>query len=262
MAAHRSPKENPLFVNSVAKCMAVLRAFAAGSRYLGLQEISDRSQLDKSTVQRMVHTLLQLGYLERCATTRRYALGNAVLDSAFHFIRSHPLVELATPHLIELRRRCGERVDFSLFDGSTIVYVMRQPNRLAPFSTAVVGRRMPIFLTAGGRAILAKLPRSEALSIVTEAPREAWTPKTITDIDAIMAKIDEAREHDYSMAIEEAVPGDIALAAALVDERNRPLGAVHIAARLNDWPPETFVARMLPMLRETMEALNPPREAS
>jgi len=252
-------KENPLFVNSIAKCMAVLRAFGGTSRQLGLQEISERSGLDKSTVQRMVHTLAQLGYLERCAATRRYALGTAVLDFSFQFIRSHPLVELATPHLIELRKRCDERVDLSLFDGPTIVYVMRQPSRLAPFYTTVVGRRMPIFCTAGGRAILARLPRDEARRIIAESPREARTPQTITDIDAIMELIDRARADGYSMAVEEAVPGDITLAGALVNEEGQPLGAVHIAARVSDWTPAAFLERMRPLLLETMEALNPPR---
>lgn len=252
-------KENPLFVNSVAKCMAVLRAFTGAHRHLGLQDISKRSGLDKSTVQRMVHTLVHLGYLERHTATRRYALGTALLDFSFQFIQSHPLVELATQHLIELRKRCEERVDLSLFDGSTIVYVMRQPSRLAPFYTTVVGRRMPIFCTAGGRAMLARLPRDEARRIIAEAPRERRTPHTLTDIDAIMARIDQARVDGWSMAVEEAVPGDITLAGALVDEEGAPLGAVHIAARVSDWTPAAFAERMRPLLMETMEALNPPR---
>lgn len=240
--------------------MAVLRAFSGAARELGLQDIAERSDLDKSTVQRMVHTLVQLGYLARNAETRRYQLGTQVLDLSFQFIRTHPLVELATPRLIELRRQCGERVDLSLYDGATIVYVMRQPSRLAPYFTTVVGRRMPIFCTAGGRAMLAQLPREEAKRILSDAPREARTPTTITDLPTLMAKIDEARVQGWSMAVEEAVPGDITIAGALVNAQGEPQGAVHIAARLSDWKPEDFRETMRPLLLETLHALNPPRE--
>jgi IclR family transcriptional regulator, pca regulon regulatory protein len=250
-------RSNPLFVNSVAKCMAVLRAFAGAGRFLSLLEIANRADLDKSAAQRMVHTLHQLGYLEKCPETRRYALGSALLDFSFQFIRTHPLVEVATPHLIELRRACDERVDMSLFDGDTLVYVIRLQSRHAKYFTTVVGRRMPVFCTAGGRAMLANLPRDEALRIIGDSPREPRTRHTITDVAAIMAKIDQARGDGYSVAVEEAVAGEITMGAAIVDGAGAPLGAIHIAAATANWTPEAFVEHMLPKLRETLRALNP-----
>lgn len=250
-------RANPLFVNSVAKCMTVLRAFTGPGRFLSLLEIANRAGQDKSTAQRMVHTLHQLGYLEKCPDTRRYGLGSAMLDFSFQFIRTHPLVEVATPHLIELRRACDERVDMSLFDGATLVYVIRLQSRRAKYYTTVVGRRMPVFCTAGGRAMLAQLPRDEALAIVEGSSREPRTRHTITDVATIMAKVDQARRDGYSVAVEEAVAGEITIGAALVDAGGAPVGAIHIAAATASWSPDALVERMLPKLQETLRALNP-----
>lgn len=47
---------------------------------MGLGEIAAVSGLDKSTVQRVTHTLHRLGYLEKSAETRRFSLGKKLLD--------------------------------------------------------------------------------------------------------------------------------------------------------------------------------------
>lgn len=249
-------REHPLFVNSIAKGMEVLRAFSGAGRYLSLADIVQRSGLDKSTAQRMTHTLAELGYLEKCPDTRRYSLGRQLLDFSFQYVRTHPLVEVATPQLIELRRACEERVDLSLFDRDTLVYVVRLQSKREKFYTTLVGRRMPVFCSAGGRTMLACLPEDEAREIIESHPRKALTPHTITDVPTIMEKIAAARRDGYSVAIEESIGGEIAIAAAVRDLDGSPLGAVHIAASIREWEPEKFVAQMLSGLLQTVDALN------
>lgn len=250
------PRDNPLFVNALAKGMEILRAFTGASRYLSLTEIALRSGLDKSTAQRMTHTMYQLGYLEKCADTRRYALGRQLLDFSFQYVRTNPLVEVATPHLIELRRDCEERVDLSLFDRTTLVYVIRLQSKREKFYTTLVGRRMPVFCSAGGRAMLSRLPEDEALEIVLASARTPLTPHSITDVDVIMAKIAAARKDGYAMAVQESIVGELTLGAAVIDGNGRPAGAVHIAASLHEWESDKFATRMLPGLLKTVDVLN------
>jgi DNA-binding IclR family transcriptional regulator len=249
-------RDNPLFVNSIAKGMAVLHAFTGAGRYLSLAEIAQRSGLDKSTAQRMTHTLAELGYLEKCPDTRRYSLGRQLLDFSFQYVRTHPLVEVATPHLIELRRACEERVDLSLFDRDTLVYVVRLQSKREKFYTTFAGRRMPVFCSAGGRAMLACLSEDEARAIVEASARKPLTPHSITDVDAIMERIAAARRDGWSMAVEESIVGEIAIAAAVRDADGAPLGAVHIAASVREWAPDRFAAQMVTGLLQTVDALN------
>ena len=255
-AKQPAARENPLFVNSLAKGMDILRAFTGAGRYLSLAELVQRSGLDKSTVQRMTHTLAELGYLEKCPDTRRYSLGRQLLDFSFQYVRTHPLVEVATPHLIELRRACEERVDLSLFDRDTLVYVVRLQSKREKFYTTLVGRRMPVFCSAGGRAMLACLPEEEARAIVEASARKALTPHSITDVETIMERIAAARRDGWSMAVEESIVGEIAIAAAVRDVDGSPVGAVHIAASVREWEPEKFAAQMVSGLLQTVDALN------
>lgn len=256
MSEINSAERNRLFIGSLAKGFEVLRAFVGGGRYLSLAEICTRSGLDKSTVQRMTHTLSELGYLEKCPDTRRYSMGRAFLDFSFQYIRTEPLVELATTHLIELRRACEERVDLSLFDEATLVYVVRLQSKRENFYTALVGRRMPVFCTAGGRAMLACLSDERAREIVENNPRPALNASTITDVPAIMARIKTARRDGYAVAVGEAIAGEIVVAAPLVAPDGFPLGAVHVAGSAREWESDVFVSTMLPKLLETVELIN------
>lgn len=256
MTESASPERNRLYIGSLAKGFDVLRAFLGAGRYLSLAEIVARSGLDKSTAQRMTHTLNELGYLRKCADTRRYSLGRPLLDFSFQYIRTEPLVELATPHLIELRRACEERVDLSLFDEATLVYVVRLQSKRENFYTTLVGRRMPVFCTAGGRAMLAHLPQARAREIIENHPRTALCPATVTDVPTIMTRIDAARRDGYAMAVEESIVGEIVVAAALVDAAGMPVGAVHVAGSIREWKAARFAATMAPKLLETVDLIN------
>ncbi|MBL28415.1 MAG: IclR family transcriptional regulator [Rhodospirillaceae bacterium] len=247
-------KTSPLFVQSLEKAFRVLDAFDGSERFLGLAEIAARTGLDKSAVQRFAYTLERLGFLDKCPKTRRLALGQKGLDLAFNFLRTHPLVEAATPTLVELRRSCGERVNLSLFDGTTLIYVIRERARREYFYSSLIGRRMPTFCTAGGRAMLACLPEQEAAEIVARSELKPLTARTIIDPAAIMTKIAEARVAGYTVSAEESTIGELTVAAAVRDGDGRPLAAVHIAGSLGDWALDEFERRFAPLAVET--ALN------
>src|SRR5260370_22920395 len=106
-------QRSPLFIQSFDKVMRVLQAFGQSDQYLGLSEIVALTGLDKPQAQRSTHTLVATGYLEKHPTTGRFCLGKKCLDLSFHFLRTHPLVSVATPVLLQLRRDCGERTNLS-----------------------------------------------------------------------------------------------------------------------------------------------------
>lgn len=244
-----------LFIQSVAKCMQVLEALGARPGPLSLNELAELAGMDRSATQRMAHTLTVLGYLEKGPNGRGLVLGKKLLDRTFDFLRNNPLVERATPILAELQRETGERVDLSLFDDLTILYAMRRQSKRETFFATLVGRRIPTFCSAGGRAILACLPDAEVDDILARSELVPLTPRTETDPARIRQQVEQARVLHYGLALEESRLGEIAIASAIVDHDQRPLGAVHIAGSLSDWEEEAFTRRFAPLVIEAAQAL-------
>jgi IclR family pca regulon transcriptional regulator len=250
-------ERSPLFIQSFEKVMRVLEAFGGSEQYLALHEIVALTGLDKPQAQRCTHTLVKTGYIEKHPKTGRFCLGKKCLDLSFHFLRAHPLVSVATPILLQLRRDCSERTNLSLFDRTTLVYVIRlHGKRDYPQFTTLIGRRMKTFCSAGGRAMLAKLSNDEAREILSESDLTPMTADTITDPERIMDEIERTRKRGYGFVVNESAPSEITVAAAVLDAAGRPVAAVHIAGSVTKWSPDEYEERFSPFVVETARSLS------
>lgn len=245
-----------LRLQSVARAFHVLEVIGNAGYPLSLAEIARLADIDKSAAQRIANTLLSLGYLERSTGATGYVPGRRLLERAFDFLRFNPIVERATPLLIELRKTCRERVDFSLIDGTMIVYAVRLQSKRENFYATLIGRRLPAYSSSGGRAMMALMPDDEVDAVLQDSEMIPFTPRTVHDIAGVKAKIEEARRDGYALAVEESLLGEVVLAAAVRDAVGRPLGAVHIAGSLSEWSPEDFAAKFSPLAMATAHALN------
>jgi DNA-binding IclR family transcriptional regulator len=224
---------------------------------MALSEVALLSGLDKASAQRCVYTLVELGYLEKCSKTSRLSLGKKCLYLSFHYLRSDPLVKTATPILTKLRNDCGERTNLSLFDGPTLVYAIRLAGKHEDFFfSTLIGRRMPAFCSAGGRAMLAQLPIEEIEAIIDQSDLVPLTRSTITDPEKICEKIIEARERGYGMVVGESVASELTVAAAIVDNAGRPVGAVHVAGSTARWSAKEYERRFAPLVVEVAASLS------
>lgn len=255
MSISANSAKTHLFVQSLAKGMSLLEAFSHKPGLLSLNELAAFSDLDRSATQRMAYTLVELGYLERGNNGRGYVLGRKCLDRTFDFLRGTPLIERATPILVDLQKESGERVDLSLFDDLSIIYALRHQTKRQSYFATLVGRRMPTFCSSGGRAIMSHLSQAMALDIISRSDLVALTPKTITDPEKIQTEIATARINGYALAIEESLLGEIVLASAILDHEGRPIAAVHIAGSCSEWTPDDFVRRFAPLTIGAAKAL-------
>lgn len=248
--------DDPLFVQSIARAMQVLSAFHRSEKPLSLADIAVACGIGKSAVQRVVHTLRALGYIERDPDDRGYVPGIRILDHTLDYLRLDPLIERATPVLLELRRNARERIDLSLHDGLRLVYAARLQSKRENFFATLVGHSVPVFCTSGGRAIMAQLPDAEVEDIITRSDRRPFTVKTITEPEGIRDKVREAREIGYAFTVEEVQLGEVAVGVAIRGPDGRPRAAIHVAGSLSEWTVEEFCQRFAPLAAEAARAIN------
>ncbi|MHC9236397.1 IclR family transcriptional regulator [Pseudooceanicola sp. 502str34] len=243
-----------LFLRSVARAFAVLEVWSAEPRALSLGEIAKAAGIDKSAAQRICQTLVGLGYLERAPGG--LVPGKRALDRAFDYLRITPLIERAAPVLATLRETCGERVDLSLFDGTTILYALRLQSRREAFFATLPGRRLPAFCTSGGRACMALMSDAAVERLLARSDLVARTRKTLTDPAAVLEKVREAREQGYACVMEETLLGEVVVAAPVTDSAGRPVAAVHIAGTLAEWSEAEYRRRFAPHAIAAADALS------
>jgi IclR family pca regulon transcriptional regulator len=239
---------------SVEKAFGVLNAFGGERRALNLLEIATAAGITKSSAQRFTNTLKRLGYLERDAHDKRWVLSPRVLTIGHAYLSGHSLIERATAQLVELNSATGESVSLSEPDDTQMVYIARFPGHRRFFIHMPIGRSLPMFCTAAGRAYLSRLPPAEAAEIVERSTRRQLTPTTVTDKKRILALVREAREAGYAYANQECYRGDLTIGAAVMGARGRPVAAINISGPTSRWTLKNLAERYAPLLMETARA--------
>src|SRR5882762_9504186 len=226
---------DPLFNQSVEKAFAILEAFGGERRALNLSEVSTAVGMTKSSAQRCTHTLERLGYLRRDPRVKRWVLTPQALNMAHAYLSGHLLIEQSTTHLIDLNQASGESVSLSEPDDTDMVFIARFPSHKRFFIHMPVGRRLPMYCTASGRAYLSALPTGEVQRILRRSTLRQFTPTTLTDAAKILERIATAREAGYEWSDQECYRGDVTIAAPVLGDDGLPVGAINISAPTSRW---------------------------
>jgi IclR family transcriptional regulator, pca regulon regulatory protein len=227
----RSPAaDNTLFVNSLQKGFAVLKAFSREQPHLTLAQITRETGLDKSAVQRFLFTLSELGFLHKEEATKQYRLSARLLEFGYTYLYSDPLIVRAQPFLVEAHEKTLESVNLSVLDGNDNIIVSRLPSRHVVSLNVQIGIRLPLIYSAGGLAILSRLPAVERKRILTTSHYHQHTPHTVTSRAEIARAVETAEQDGFAVVHRQFFANDISLGVPVIGADGRPLGAITIAA--------------------------------
>jgi IclR family pca regulon transcriptional regulator len=122
-----------------------------------------------------------------------FTLTPRILDLGFAYLSSMPIWNRAEPVMEALVQQVQESCSAAVLDATDIVYVLRVPTQKIMRISLGVGSRLPAYCTSLGRLLLADLDDDDVRARLEASNREALTKHTVTDIDALMAKVAQAR---------------------------------------------------------------------
>jgi len=236
------------YVQSFARGLEVIRSFSASAPRQTLTEVAGRTGLTRAGARRILLTLQTLGYVE--SDGRLFALTPRILDLGFAYLSSMPIWNVAEPVMEQLVEEVKESCSAGVLEGTDIMYVLRVSTRKIMRNSLGVGSRLPAYCTSLGRMLLAGLPDDEVLRLLQASALEARTKHTITDIDALLAKVQQARRQGWCMINQELEEGLVSLAAPIVNRSGRTVAALNISGQVNRTTPRQMQETMLPALRE------------
>ena len=79
----------------------------------------------------------------------------------------------------------------------------------------------------------------------------------MTDPERILDLVAAVRRNGYALNVEECLPGEIVVGAAVLGDDRRPVGAVHISGSMSEWEPEAFERKMAPLAVAAARSLGP-----
>lgn len=243
-------------VRSVERATRIVQALVGAPEGRCLVELSEELGLHKTTVLRLLHTLLSMRVIDRHPADDRYYWNPVTwLPIAARAGEMMSRAASVLPVLEQLAEATGETAAIGLPDLAeremrmVVCALPNKPVRVDPR----VRPSLPIHSVAAGKCYLASLPAAE-LDKWTKAGLPATTEHTITSRKRLREELAQARRRGYAVSREEGLSGACAVAIAVVNPRGRPIGAVGITA-----PRERFsdadIRRWLPRLRAAAEEI-------
>src|SRR5512143_1631985 len=89
-------------IRALERGLKVLRCFKPGDRFLGNQEIAQRTGLPKPTVTRLTYTLTKLGHLTHVPRLGKYQLAPGALAIGYSTLANMRIRQVARPYMQEL----------------------------------------------------------------------------------------------------------------------------------------------------------------
>jgi DNA-binding IclR family transcriptional regulator len=153
---------------------------------------------------------------------------------------------VAAGTLDRLAEASGETVHLARLDGSDIVYLAKRESRHPLRLFSAIGRRLPAFATALGKALLAERSAAEVAAAIP-SPLPRLTRNSTTDPARLLEELELTRARGYAIDNEENTEGIRCFGVAL-PRAVPPVDAISFSvpvARLTEERQRRMVAELL-----------------
>lgn len=248
-----APRRPAHHVQSLARGLAVIRAFDANHPSQTLSDVARTTGLTRAAARRFLLTLVDLGYVANDG--KRFSLTPRVLELGYAYLSGQTLPEVAQPHLERLVAAVKESSSVSVLDGDDIVYVARVATSRIMTVAITVGTRFPAYCTSMGRVMLSGLSDGELRQRLAGAPLRTFTPRTVTDRDALAARIQAVGEQGFALVDQELEEGLRSIAVPIRGRDGRVKAAMNVSANSNRTSLEQMTGTFLGPLRGAAAAV-------
>lgn len=246
---------DPNFMTSLARGLAVIRAFSQQKRRLAVSQISQKTGIPRAAVRRCLYTLSQLGYVSS-DDGRTFALRPKILALGHAYLSSTPLATSAQPILDHVTGVLHESCSIAILDGEDILYTARSTTTKRIMSLDLgVGSRLPAFCTSMGRVLLAGLEPGELNTYLARAKLTPFTNRTVASPSELKEVLNEVRRTGYAIVDQELEIGLRSIAVPVRDPTGKVVAAINIGTQSSRVPISEMEMKFLPRLRDAAEEL-------
>jgi DNA-binding IclR family transcriptional regulator len=214
-------------VPAIVKGFKVLELLASSRIPLGVTEIAQSLEFNKSTVFNIVHTLLDLGFLDSLPENK-FRLGLKFYDLSRLAEPYAVLISKVHPFLEEVNRQTRLSVFLGLRVGQKAVIIDKVDSPRGIKVSSEIGMHIPLIAGSHGRALLSHLSDRQLVALLSEMNIRTFTSKTCTSLAQLKDEIQKTREDRFTYDDEGYLEGIRSLAIPILTGRNDFQAAVWV----------------------------------
>lgn len=222
---------------------------------VGLSELARRTETPKSTVQRCLATLAEVGWLRPAPTpgtwmitARAYSLGSRIANENGLRLRALPILN-------DLQLATGETIHLTVPDGNEMVLVERLDSAHQLRAFLPLGTRLPLHAASNGKAFMA-VQDDDWIDRYLTSGFAAQTAKTKVTAAALWRDVEETRTRGYAITDGELHDGISSVAVAVRDPARRVAACFSVSGPSSRIRPDRYadLGQLAMQTRDALEA--------
>jgi DNA-binding IclR family transcriptional regulator len=224
----KGEKNSPYSIEVLNRAINILSVFSHSKTAMSLAEIVQAVQLPKTTVFRVLSSLVGRSLCEWDAETGKYSLGFELVRLADIRRRQNNVHDVALPVMREIRNAVNETVILSVRSGDSRVHIDFVEGSHAMRRMADLGVHAPLYVGAASKVLLSGMEDGDIEAYLSRTKLTAFQKATITDPDELWREIRSIRKRGYAESKGELFAGGGALAAPIRDFSGKTIAVIDI----------------------------------
>jgi IclR family KDG regulon transcriptional repressor len=204
-------KENQYIILSVKKALRVLKLFDSAHKSMTLTEISQRADMRKGTMVRVLATLEDEGFVRYDEMSKRYSLGMSVYvlsNNAFRFVS---IADMARPYLEKVTKELNLIAHLSVLEGDRIMLIDRvvpntNANSVVCDLNSEIGGEVEAHNTGAGKVLTAFAADKIREKIIRRCSFKAYSEQTVTNENEYRQLLETVKKDGYAVNNGESEP--------------------------------------------------------
>lgn len=216
---------------SILRALSVLKMFDDAHPTWDLQDLTDASQLNKTTLFRILGALEYEGLIEK-NDEGRYRLGSEMIALGGRAARANNLRTISHPILKHLTNTTGETTTLEVMRSESdqtwsMLVIDEVIGKHLVGITQYIGSRLPLHATSTGKAVLAFIDDDTRQNLLS-AQMAGYTDLTHIEPNALLADLDHISEQGFALAYGELELGLVAIGAPIFNANQQVIAAISL----------------------------------
>ncbi|WP_046176295.1 IclR family transcriptional regulator [Domibacillus indicus] len=243
-------------VQSLERALTLLNIMSDYPDGIQISRLAEQAGLSKSTIHRLLSTLINMKYVTQDKKTEKYLLGYQILYLSRNMTTNSGIISAARPLLEKLCEDINETIHLCIEDNGEVVYIDKIESNQTIRMYSRVGSRNPMYCTGVGKVLLSGMLEKEYEQAVSSIEFVRRTAKTIGSLEELNEEIAIVKKQGYALDNIENEEGIRCIAAPIRDFQGNIVASFSVSGPVHRITMERVNDELVRKVRETSNEIS------
>jgi len=245
-------------MNLIEKLIQILDYLNNVEKSVGITELSSKLSLPKSTVHRILKSLLKYSIVDQEKHTAKYRLGLGMLKYSNSFYNSFDFRQIAKQVLKKLCVKTKENASLMTWRNNKCICIDSfNPSKDVNMNLSiVVGQELPFHCTAAAKVLLAHQSSKVIRDLINEKSLQRYTSRTIVNPEELRKDLKEIRDNGFAFCYGELKEGVMAIAAPVRNINGEVIASISIAGIFTKVPSDNDLEKCITVVTNSAQEIS------